>query len=100
MLGLTVAYPAGLDDYGDEQWVTFETGACALALHGGGTRQLGEDAPKIVFSVDDLASARATLIERGAKLAEIRPASSDTSVSDGADPEGNPFAIEGPNPDA
>lgn len=48
-LGLSVSYPAGLDDYSDQFWVTFETGSCVLALHGGGEKDFGKSAPKFVF---------------------------------------------------
>ena len=36
ILGLSISYPKGLIDYSNQMWVTFETGACELALHGGG----------------------------------------------------------------
>jgi hypothetical protein len=50
-LGFTVLYPQGTSDFSREMWVTLETGQCVLALHGGGKRRFGEDAPKIEYSV-------------------------------------------------
>jgi CBS domain-containing protein len=37
-LGLDVETPADLEDYSREQWVVLDTGACKLALHGGGQK--------------------------------------------------------------
>ena len=75
-------------------WVTFETGACSLALHGGGKGRLGADTPKIVFQVQDIAATRQELISRGVKMGEIRTAAPGILVCDGEDPEGIPFSIE------
>ena len=77
-LGLPVRYPAGLTDYGDQMWVELDAGNCVLALHGGGQRRLGADAPKIVFRVDDMTRlARCWLgaASTWAKCARQRPAS-------------------------
>ena len=93
-LGLTVKYPAGLNDYSTEYWVEFETGACTLVLHGGGQKRLGVYSPKLVFSVSDVAAARETLLERGVRLGEVRSPAPGVTVADGADPEGNHFSIE------
>lgn len=93
-LGLPVAYPQGLQDYGEQMWVTFETGACRLALHGGGKGRLGADTPKIVFQVDDVSSTRQALLVQGVSLGEIRTAAPGILVCNGIDPEGNPFSIE------
>jgi len=93
-LGFAVSYPAGLEDYGKEVWVTLNTGPCTLALHGGGRRRLGDDAPKIVFQVDDIEAAHRLLGERGVALGEIRTAAPGVRVADGLDPEGNKFSIE------
>jgi len=93
-LGLTVNYPAGLDDYGDQVWVELDAGSCTLALHGGGQRRLGADAPKIVFRVEDANAAREQLAGRGVELGEVRADVPGKLICDGADPEGNKFAIE------
>jgi catechol 2,3-dioxygenase-like lactoylglutathione lyase family enzyme len=93
-LGLDVLYPQGLTDFSSEYWVTLDTGACVLALHGGGQGRLGQDTPKIVFGVDDIHNARTLLIERGLELGEVRPAAPGVWVCDGFDPEGNPISIE------
>jgi predicted enzyme related to lactoylglutathione lyase len=93
-LGLTVKAPAGLDDYAKEFWVELETGPCTLVLHGGGQGRLGADAPKFVFHVDDIVAAHATLVGRGAKMADISSPAPGVHVADGVDPEGNHFSIE------
>jgi catechol 2,3-dioxygenase-like lactoylglutathione lyase family enzyme len=86
-LGLTV-------QHADPFWTTFETGACTLALHGGGGRKIGEDAGRIVFRVDDVAHARDELTQRGVELGDIRSPAPGVLVVDGRDPEGNPFHLE------
>lgn len=93
-LGLSIKYPAGLDSYKDEYWVEFDTGGCSLILHGGGQKRLGDDTPNLVFRVDNMASARQTLIERGVKLGETRVPVPGTQVADGFDPEGHRFSIQ------
>jgi len=93
-LGLAVAYPQDLPDYGEQMWVTFETGTCSLALHGGGQGHQGADAPKIVFQVEDVSATRQALINQGVRLGEMRTAAPGILVCDGKDPEGNAFSIE------
>jgi predicted enzyme related to lactoylglutathione lyase len=92
--GLQVTYPAGLAEYGKEFWVTLDSGACLLALHAGGKQRLGEDAPKLVFGVDDIHIARDELLGRGVKVGEARSPAPGVWVCDGLDPEGNKFSIE------
>jgi catechol 2,3-dioxygenase-like lactoylglutathione lyase family enzyme len=94
ILGFEVTYPKGLDDYGAQPWVTLSTGACVLALHGGGAGRIGPDAPKIVFRVDDIEAAHQALTEKGVPLGEIRVAAPGVMVIDGADPEGNKLSFE------
>lgn len=93
-LGLSVAYPAALADYGQVSWVTFNTGACTLALHGGGRRDFGQDAPKFVFRVANIYDARETLRGRGVTVGEVFEAAPGTLVVNGLDPEGNKFSLE------
>ena len=93
-LGLALTSPAGVSDFTHEFWVTLDTGACTLALHGGGKRRLGEDAPKSVFRVADIETARQELVGRGVGLSEVRSPAPGVWVCDGADPEGNHFSIE------
>ena len=92
--GLSVLFPAGKEDYRQEYWVTLDSGACCLALHGGGQKRLGQDTPKIVFGVADIQAARQELLARGVKIGEVRTAAPGVWVCDGFDPEGNPFSIE------
>jgi predicted enzyme related to lactoylglutathione lyase len=92
--GLSVSFPPGVKDYGHEFWVTLDTGQCTLALHGGGKRRLGEDAPKIVFQAADIEAVRKEMLRRGVPLGEVRSAAPGVWVCDGADPEGNKFSVE------
>jgi catechol 2,3-dioxygenase-like lactoylglutathione lyase family enzyme len=93
-LGLRVRYPAALADYSDQMWVELDAGTCVLALHGGGQRRLGVDAPKIVFRVVEMERARATLSARGVVLSDVRAPAPGKLVCDGTDPEGNRFSLE------
>ncbi|QDG51781.1 hypothetical protein FIV42_13805 [Persicimonas caeni] len=94
VLGLAVTYPAECDSYADQHWVTFDTGACSLALHGGGSQSQGKDAPKFVFDVDDIAEARQELLDHGVRVGEVRSPAPGVDVVDARDPEGNAFSIE------
>ncbi len=93
-LGLEVTSPKRKEDYADEMWVTLSTGDCTLALHGGGHRRFGEDAPCIVFRVASVPTAREVLRRRGVVTSAIRSAAPGVLVCDGKDPEGNKFSLE------
>ncbi len=93
-LGLEIIFPKVKSDYGAESWVTFDTGACILALHRGGKKRIGDDAPKIVFRVNDVAAMREEVLRKGVQLGEIRNPAPGVRVVDGVDPEGNKFSIE------
>ena len=93
-LGLCIKEPQQVEDYGAVFWVELSTGACTLALHGGGQKRVGVDAPKVVFRVSKMEQARRTLIKRGVPLGEIRSPAPGVLVCDGTDPEGNRFSIE------
>ena len=93
-LGFKVTYPQGIDEYVDQMWVTLDTGACTLALHGGGKRRFGQDAPKFVFRVDDILAVREELLRLGVVLGEVRSAAPGVWVCDGEDAEGNKLSIE------
>ena len=92
--GFEIKNPAGLDDYSSEFWVELDTGNCSLALHAGGKRRFGEDAPKFVFRVEDILAARQLLLDQEVEMGEIRSAAPGVWVCDGVDPEGNKFSIE------
>jgi catechol 2,3-dioxygenase-like lactoylglutathione lyase family enzyme len=94
VLGLQVKEPQGVQDLGDQYWVELETGACTLALHAGGQRRLGDDAPKIVFRVAGVPRARAELLQRGVPMGDMRSPAPGVQVCDGLDPEGNKFSVE------
>ena len=93
-LGFKLVTPQESEDYGKEFWVELDTGACTLALHAGGKKRYGEDAPKFVFRVQDILAARMELINQQVVMGEIRSAAPGVWVCDGADPEGNKFSIE------
>lgn len=75
-------------------WLTFASGPCVMALHAGGKRRFGEDAPKLIFLVDDIEAERSRLMGLGVKLDEIFSPAPGVQVSNGVDPEGNKFSIE------
>ena len=94
-LGLKVTYPEKAVDYGNESWVTFDTGRCVLALHDGGRTRQGETpSHRIVFQADDIQAARNKLLARGVQVGEVRSPAPRVQVVDGRDPEGNVYAIE------
>jgi catechol 2,3-dioxygenase-like lactoylglutathione lyase family enzyme len=93
-LGLKVKYPKDSPDYSEEFWVELDSGACSLALHAGGKRRFGADAPKIVFRVGDILSAQRELLDLDIEVGEIRSAAPGIWVCDAVDQEGNKFSIE------
>lgn len=93
-LGFEVEYPADLADYSQETWVVMSTGACKLALNSGGSNNVGDDAPMIVFGVADIEAAHKTLLGRGVALEDIFDAGGGVKVAQGRDPEKNPISIE------
>ena len=93
-LGLKVKSPPDSDDYSELFWVELDCGPCTLALHAGGKRRFGDDAPKIVFNVGDILAVRQSLIDQDIPMDEIRSAAPGIWVCDGVDPEGNKFSIE------
>jgi predicted enzyme related to lactoylglutathione lyase len=93
-LGFNVKTPLESNDYSNEFWVEFDTGSCSLALHAGGKRRFGQDAPKFVFRVGDILAVRQKLIDQEVEMGEIRSAAPGVWVCDGIDPEGNKFSLE------
>jgi catechol 2,3-dioxygenase-like lactoylglutathione lyase family enzyme len=94
VLGLAVVEPEGVADFAEISWVELDTGPCKLALHAGGRRRLGDDAPKIVFRVADVPAVRKEFLARNVPMGEVRSPASGVAVCDGVDPEGNRFSIE------
>ena len=93
-LGLAIAWPADKADYSQEMWVTFSTGACTLALHGGLEPQQKQVQPRFGFSVSDIAAERAVLLAQGVECSEVRSPAPGVQVVDCRDPEGNGFFLE------
>jgi predicted enzyme related to lactoylglutathione lyase len=94
ILGMRLKSPVGVEDFSSASWVEMESGSCTLALHAGGKRRFGEDAPKFVFRVADILAAHKILLERGVSLGEIFQAAPGVWVCNASDPEGNQFSIE------
>ena len=94
VLGIPVKDPANAQGYGELFWVELDTGPCTLALHAGGRRRFGKDAPKVVFRVADVAASRARLLQDDVKMGAVRSPGPGIQVCDGWDPEGNKFSIE------
>lgn len=94
IIGLEVTFPSVVTLMSEIHWVTFQTGACTLALHYGGKGSLGNDAPRFVFKVDDIQKTRLEMIERKVVVGEIRSPAPGTQVFDAVDPEGNRFSFE------
>jgi catechol 2,3-dioxygenase-like lactoylglutathione lyase family enzyme len=94
VLGLEIIEPKGVADFTEIFWVELDTGCCKLALHVGGQRRLGDDAPKIVFRVADVPAARKELLARDVPMGEVRSPAPGVAVCDGVDPEGNRFSVE------
>ncbi|MBD3403168.1 hypothetical protein GF420_09760 [candidate division GN15 bacterium] len=94
VIGLKVTFPQGIEDYSTETFVTFDSDGFSLALHSGGQRLVSEDAPRLVFVVDDIETARDYLRSEGVLMSEIFSPTPGVQVADGRDPEGNRFSIK------
>ena len=94
VLGFRVMEPVEDAAVDDAYWILLDTGSCKLALHGGGKRRFGDDAPKFVFFVDDIDAARARLASAGNKVGDVRSPIDGVYVVDAFDPEGNVFSLE------
>lgn len=94
VLGIPVKEPAAVQDFGEVCWVELDTGSCTLALHAGGKSRFGIDAPKVVFRVSDVEASRASLLQDGVLMGDVRSPGPGIHVCDGRDPEGNKFSIE------
>ncbi len=95
VMDMKVQFPTGLESYCDQPWVEFETGDCCLVLHTNPDQPLEKYRSKLAFGVSDVGIAHRLLTQRGAILSEIRSRVDGFKVSDGFDPEGNPFCICG-----
>ena len=81
-------------NYSEAFWIEFDASPSTLALHGGGGKEIGKDAPKLIFQVDDFNKAINELSAKGLKHSEVRSPAPNTLVVDALDPEGNAFSIE------
>jgi predicted enzyme related to lactoylglutathione lyase len=94
VMGLTVTYPETVNESTVQWWVTFGTGECSLALHAGGTGDLGKDAPKFTFFVQDLDQTKAELSAKGVTTTETTNPAPGIYICEGRDPEGNRFSLQ------
>lgn len=92
ILGLSVRYPQGLEDYAGEMWVEFALGEHSLALHGGAKSE-PDDLHEVVFWVEDVNIARKTIVSAGIQMGEIRDLEDSAPIAEGLDPDGHRFAI-------
>lgn len=92
VLGLSIRYPQGLEDYSEEMWVEFDLGETTLALHGG-AEGTPDTLHELVFRVENVAQTREMIIAAGTKMAEIRDLEDGSPIAEGRDPAGHRFAI-------
>ncbi len=92
VLGLSIQYPQGLEDYSDQMWVEFDLGAATLALHGG-AEEMPDALHELVFHVKNVARAREMLIAAGTPMGEIRDLEDGSPIAEGRDPAGHRFSI-------
>lgn len=82
----------GLPLSGEEPgWKSFAAGPVEIALHRGSSMN-GRRPPKLAFFTADVATARAELVKRGARMGRLL-GSGELAFCDGKDPDGNPFQI-------
>jgi len=94
-LRLSVRLPTeGGTDFSTVDWVEFETGECSLALHSDRAVDSTPGVVEVVFFVENFDERRQELIDAGIKMKEPWSPAPGVRVSNGIDPEGNPFAIE------
>ena len=92
-LGFKVTYPESSGDLAKESWVTFDSGACQLAIHGGGeVRTSG--AAILSLKVDDLEFAAFDLKEKGFDVEPIYEVAAGVKSAKLRDPEGNRISLE------
>jgi predicted enzyme related to lactoylglutathione lyase len=94
VLGLELSSPRDPHSAELDKWVTFKSGACTLALHAGGEKRFGDDAPQFYFLVEDIQAARAELIRKGVTMSDIQHPDAHSYFCAGRDPEGNRFGLE------
>ena len=81
----------GLAQVTDEKgWREFAAGGVTVALHSGPPSP-GRKGPKIVFFAKDVATMRATLVQRGAKFGAV--GEGELQLCNGKDPDGNPVQL-------
>lgn len=93
MLGLKITYPSQGADLEKENWVTFDAGSAALAIHGGGDIR-GSGSVLLSFKVDDLEFTYWDLKKRGVDIQRPREVSPGVRAAKARDPEGNTVSFE------
>jgi predicted enzyme related to lactoylglutathione lyase len=81
-------------DVESEDWTTFRTGACTLALHLVEQRKPGIGEPDPTFTVADATAERERLAAAGVAVTDLREPVAGVRVFDVRDPDGNRISIE------
>ena len=92
-LGFAVTNPESAGDLAKEAWVTFDSGSCQLAIHGGGeVRTSGS----VILSirVDDLDFAVFDLKEKGFEVEPIYEVTPGVRSAKLRDPKDNRLSLE------
>jgi len=92
VLGLSIKYPQGLEDYSDQMWVAFDLGETTLALHGG-ANETPDTLHELVFRVENVARAREIILAAGTQMGVIRNLEDGCPIAEGLDPAGHRFSI-------
>jgi len=92
VLGLTLRFPQGLEDFSDQMWVEFDAHPGILALHGG-AQEKPDPLHEMVFEVTDIVKSRDAILAADYEIAPIRILEDGAPIAEGWDPEGHRFAI-------
>jgi catechol 2,3-dioxygenase-like lactoylglutathione lyase family enzyme len=81
-------------EFESENWATFRTGACTLALQSRRGRESGVGEPDPTLRVGNAATERERLSAAGVAVTEIRGPVAGVQVFDVRDPDGNRISLE------
>jgi catechol 2,3-dioxygenase-like lactoylglutathione lyase family enzyme len=93
-IGLEVERPLRRGGYGDEQWVTFNAGACTLALNRGADGEAAVGGNGLVITVADIERARQRLSDHGIDAEAACSPAPGIVVINVRDPDSNRLSIE------
>ena len=92
ILGFPVRFPKDVSSYADQMWVEMDSGACILGLHAGETEK-PDDKHELVFTVNDIQTARKTLMEAGLPVSDIRMLEDGHPILSSFDPDGHGISM-------